>query len=384
MVLAWEAAPEMSGGRVATPFDDNSETVEVARDHVPPLDSDPMTVVDKDVALRCTLPCPGLVADKQDPPRAGEGHVIRALASEVIVRPPSLTEEEVTVRQARAALPRADAASQGDGPTEIASPFAASEDEVTKRKPEGMSAEFAELATTPRSPMREPAHVTPPAMKRSRRLLVLAAGAAAAGLGLGTLVLLYAGNSGPSDLAGKPVVGVPAARPSAYRAPVVVPPAPAQPRLSVATKEQPSLLATSGKRGNKPAEAQVAVTARREVGFLIVGSTSRAKIYVDGEDTGRLTPVASSNPLSLKPGRHEIVLEAGEEKSTFQVVIKPGETSRLMRMLPVPGGVANLKQQKKAAPSVEAGDEAAPKPKEARQPERKPPQKLGDRPPDDL
>ena len=83
-----------------------------------------------------------------------------------------------------------------------------------------------------------------------------------------------------------------------------------------------------------PVKNHAAAPARprraRKPGYLVVVTPKQSKIVVDGKDTGRKTPVAPSNPLSLGPGRHKVRLEAEGKSTEYRVVIKSGETAKLV------------------------------------------------------
>jgi hypothetical protein len=57
-------------------------------------------------------------------------------------------------------------------------------------------------------------------------------------------------------------------------------------------------------------------------GYVKVTSNVKAKVSVDGNDTGLSTPTK----LKLSPGRHKIGFAYGTTKSAFPVIIKSGET----------------------------------------------------------
>jgi hypothetical protein len=84
----------------------------------------------------------------------------------------------------------------------------------------------------------------------------------------------------------------------------------------------------------EPVKKRAAAPARprraRKPGYLVVVAPKPSKIVVDGKDTGRKTPVAPSNPLSLGPGRHKVRLEAEGKSTEYRVVIKSGETAKLV------------------------------------------------------
>lgn len=70
----------------------------------------------------------------------------------------------------------------------------------------------------------------------------------------------------------------------------------------------------------------------KDKGFLEVYSTKKAKILVDGVDTGLSTPI-SGKVLSLTPGRHKITFIVGEDRFTFPVTIKAGATETMRKEL---------------------------------------------------
>jgi len=67
-------------------------------------------------------------------------------------------------------------------------------------------------------------------------------------------------------------------------------------------------------------------------GYLEISSKPRAKISIDGNDTGLTTPI-SGKALKLAPGKHKVTFYAGDDKFTFSVIVKPGETLRLDKVL---------------------------------------------------
>jgi len=88
------------------------------------------------------------------------------------------------------------------------------------------------------------------------------------------------------------------------------------------------------KEAARPAKKHRAAASRpsrsRKPGYLIVVAAKPSRIFVDGKDTGRKTPVAPSNPLTLSPGRHKVRLVSGDKSSEHRVVIRTGKTSKLI------------------------------------------------------
>jgi serine/threonine protein kinase len=115
---------------------------------------------------------------------------------------------------------------------------------------------------------------------------------------------------------------------------VVTPPKPKKPhkRDEPAPKKPHKRDEPAPKKGSTPAPK--AISTKRK-GFLVASSNPRARVYVDGADTGRTTPIPPTNPLSLGPGAHKITFEVNKRRFTFSVVIKTGATAQLIQTLPV-------------------------------------------------
>jgi hypothetical protein len=58
-----------------------------------------------------------------------------------------------------------------------------------------------------------------------------------------------------------------------------------------------------------------------------------AKVFVDGKDTGRTTPIAPSSKIPLKPGRHKVTFEVDGKKHSFTVIIISGQVTRVIKTL---------------------------------------------------
>ena len=78
-----------------------------------------------------------------------------------------------------------------------------------------------------------------------------------------------------------------------------------------------------------------APAARKEEGFLTVsaGMDTLARVFVDGEDTGKSTPISEFGKLPLAPGEHTVSLKLGSKTVEEKVVIEPGKTTRLKMKL---------------------------------------------------
>jgi hypothetical protein len=70
-----------------------------------------------------------------------------------------------------------------------------------------------------------------------------------------------------------------------------------------------------------------------ESGFLVANTQPWAKVIIDGHDTGKTTPIAPRSKIALKPGRHVVTFVANGKRFNFDVTIKPGEDTRLIKQL---------------------------------------------------
>jgi hypothetical protein len=73
--------------------------------------------------------------------------------------------------------------------------------------------------------------------------------------------------------------------------------------------------------------------ATSESGFLVANTQPWAKVLIDGKDTGKTTPIAPRRKIALKPGKHVVTFVANGKKFNFDVAIKPGEDTRLIKQL---------------------------------------------------
>jgi len=86
---------------------------------------------------------------------------------------------------------------------------------------------------------------------------------------------------------------------------------------------------TTTKTGDKTTKPDKSV-ADKTSGYLTVSSKPSAKISIDGVDTGMSTPTGK---ISLTPGRHKVTFTVGDDKFTFAVNVKAGETVALSKEL---------------------------------------------------
>jgi hypothetical protein len=64
---------------------------------------------------------------------------------------------------------------------------------------------------------------------------------------------------------------------------------------------------------------------------LDINTIPAARVFLDGVDTGRRTPIRG---LVVTPGRHVVELRVGDTSHRYPVVASPGESVRLFRVLP--------------------------------------------------
>jgi len=91
-----------------------------------------------------------------------------------------------------------------------------------------------------------------------------------------------------------------------------------------------------GEAKTEPKHADVpkpAAAPSGESGYLIANTMPWAKVVIDGKDTGKTTPIAPRSKIALKPGKHVITFVANGKKFNFDVVIKAGEDTRLIKQL---------------------------------------------------
>ena len=127
-----------------------------------------------------------------------------------------------------------------------------------------------------------------------------------------------------SNAATPPVVTKPVTPPT----PVAVTPTKVKPSTTdhMPAEEPPHKPTTP----TKPVE----VAAKPETGgkgYLMVFSKPPAKVLVDGQDTGKMTPISGSSRLELTPGKHRITLIVGDDKTTLTETIVAGKTNSLSK-----------------------------------------------------
>jgi outer membrane biosynthesis protein TonB len=118
----------------------------------------------------------------------------------------------------------------------------------------------------------------------------------------------------------------PTPTPAAKQAPTPTPAAKQAPTPTPAAKQAPTPAPTP--RPTPPPRR------RREPGILLIASRPWARVWIDGVDTGRNTPIPASSPLRLKPGPHKVTLVVNEHRFDYTVHVRPGQTTKLIKKLP--------------------------------------------------
>jgi hypothetical protein len=79
----------------------------------------------------------------------------------------------------------------------------------------------------------------------------------------------------------------------------------------------------------KPADTKPASADDPTKGYVQLGSKPSAKIFVDGSDTGKSTPIK----LPVSPGKHKISFVVGDDRYTYPITVKAGETVPMQKDL---------------------------------------------------
>jgi hypothetical protein len=88
---------------------------------------------------------------------------------------------------------------------------------------------------------------------------------------------------------------------------------------------------TSRSRGrSSAAPAPVSPTAP---GSFSAFTQPFARVFIDGKDTGKTTPIPPRSAIPLPPGKHDITFVVGEQRFTYRVTIAPGKNENLVKTL---------------------------------------------------
>jgi hypothetical protein len=110
-------------------------------------------------------------------------------------------------------------------------------------------------------------------------------------------------------------------------------PPPARPESTPRPRpEQTELLAPS----DRPKEAASPNPLENaEPGYLVADTTPWARVVVDGEDTGKMTPIAERSGIPVAAGKHVVTFVVGEQRFSYTIMVEPGQPYVLKKELPV-------------------------------------------------
>jgi eukaryotic-like serine/threonine-protein kinase len=75
--------------------------------------------------------------------------------------------------------------------------------------------------------------------------------------------------------------------------------------------------------------------AAGEVGYITADTRPWARVLIDGNDTGKMTPIAPRGRIPLPPGKHTVTFVVAQETFSFGVTVEPGQELHLVKQLPV-------------------------------------------------
>jgi hypothetical protein len=70
-----------------------------------------------------------------------------------------------------------------------------------------------------------------------------------------------------------------------------------------------------------------------EPGYLVANTQPWAKVFIDGKDTGKTTPISARSKLLLKPGKHTVTFVVSGKKYNYDISVKPGAEVQLIKQL---------------------------------------------------
>jgi serine/threonine protein kinase len=76
--------------------------------------------------------------------------------------------------------------------------------------------------------------------------------------------------------------------------------------------------------------------ANNDPGYLVANTQPWAKVWIDGKDTGKTTPIAPRSKIPLKPGKHTVTFVANGKKYSFDINVRSDEDVRLIKQLTDP------------------------------------------------
>jgi hypothetical protein len=84
-----------------------------------------------------------------------------------------------------------------------------------------------------------------------------------------------------------------------------------------------------------PATAPATQATPATTGELVCKTSPVARVWIDGQDTGRTTPIESNRSIKLTPGRHIVTFVVSGQMFQFGVTIEAGKTTTLLEILPM-------------------------------------------------
>ncbi len=82
-----------------------------------------------------------------------------------------------------------------------------------------------------------------------------------------------------------------------------------------------------------PLDQATKISTTAENGFLVANTQPWARVFIDGKDTGKTTPIAPRSKLEVKPGKHTVTFVVSGKKFNYDVVVRPNEDTRLIKQL---------------------------------------------------
>ena len=80
-------------------------------------------------------------------------------------------------------------------------------------------------------------------------------------------------------------------------------------------------------------EGAVVADAAAPAGWLVANTQPFARVWIDGVDTGRSTPIPARARIPVRAGTHAITFVANEMRYSFEVTVGPGEEVSLTKRL---------------------------------------------------
>ncbi|HLU66587.1 MAG TPA: protein kinase, partial [Kofleriaceae bacterium] len=90
-----------------------------------------------------------------------------------------------------------------------------------------------------------------------------------------------------------------------------------------------------GEAGKSKEVAAATASSSKEPGTFTAFTKPWARVYIDGKDTGKMTPIAPRSAITLSPGRHKVTFVVDDQKFHFRVTIEPGKRTNMVKVLPV-------------------------------------------------